>query len=207
MNEHLNWRYATKKFDPNRKISQKDLENLTETLRLAPSSFGLQPWKFVIVKDPQTRQRLKGHAWNQPQVTDASDLFVLCALTGMDEQYIRDFIEQTARQRGIAVEGLKSYEDMMSGFVKSLPPQDLQNWMKRQVYIALGMLLSECAHRKIDACPMEGFDGKKVDEVLGLAAEGLTAVAMCPVGYRASDDLSANAKKVRFDAKDVFIYR
>lgn len=205
MNNYLHWRYATKKFDPTRKVSKEALNELLEVLRLAPSSFGLQPWKFILVEDQNLRKEVRKYAWDQTQVTDASDLIVLCSLKTMDEVYIKSFVAQIAKSRGIAPEALAGYEQVMIGFAKGKSPQDLSNWMKKQVYIALGMLLYACAQKGIDSCPMEGFDSKKVDEVLGLGQEGLESVVFCPVGYRASDDTYAQHKKARFEQNEILI--
>lgn len=207
MEQVLNWRYATKKFDPAKTISEKNLKEILDALRLSPSSFGLQPWKFLVIKDKALRQELRKYAWDQPQVTDASHLIVLCVKTGMDAEYIKDFIRRTASARGTPVEALAGYQDMMLGFLKSMKPEDTANWMKHQVYIALGVLLGECAHRQIDACPMEGFDPQKFDEVLKLKELGLHATVLCTVGYRAADDHYAKLAKVRFAEDEVVIVK
>ena len=204
MNNLLHWRYATKKFDPTRKVSAEALNELLEVLRLAPSSYGLQPWKFVVVENTQLRKEIRKHAWDQSQVTDASDLIVLCSLKNMDEAYIKNFVIQIAKSRGVAPQSLAGYEQMMVGFAKSKTPSELAHWMKRQVYLALGMLLYACAQKGIDSCPMEGFDAQKVDEILGLDQENLESVVFCPVGYRASDDAYATHKKIRFEPNEVF---
>ena len=205
MHDHLNWRYATKKFDSSKKISKQDFAELLEVLRFSPSSYGLQPWKFVIVHDPVLRKKLRPHAWNQPQVTDADTLFVFCALKTMDENYVKKYVGRIAQIRGVTSESLLGYEQMMMASFNGKSPEVILQWMKNQVYIALGVFLSECAHRKIDACPMEGFDSKKFDEILELPKEGLESVVLCAVGYRAGDDHYAHQKKVRFDKNEVFI--
>lgn len=205
MNDYLNWRYATKKFDPFKKISKQDLVELLEVLRMAPSSYGLQPWKFIVIENQELRQQLRKHAWNQPQVTDCSALIVLCSLKEMDENYIKNFVAQIAQARGVTLESLAAYEQMMVDFLKGRSAQDNSYWMKNQVFIALGMLLCACAFKKIDACPMEGFDAKAFDKVLGLDAQGIESVVLCPVGYRAADDKYAALKKVRFQENEVFI--
>lgn len=207
MDQHLNWRYATKKFDPARKISIEHFSYLLEVLRLSPSSFGLQPWKFIIVKEPVLRKELRLHAWNQPQVTDADTLIVFCALKTMDEKYVKNFVDRMVQVRGVSRESLLGYEQMMMGSIKGRNPESIFQWMKNQVYIALGFFLNECAHLKIDACPMEGFDAKKFDEILGLTQQGLESVVLCAVGYRAPGDHYADLKKVRFDKNEVFIDR
>jgi len=205
MNDAMNWRYATQKFDPAKKIPKHELGQLMEVLRLSPSSFGLQPWKFVIVRDPALREELRAHAWNHPQVTEADVLIVFCALKNLDEPYVRRYVDRIAQVRGLTKETLlRDVQKMMIAF-KGKSPEAISQWMKRQVYIALGMLLSECAHRRIDACPMEGFDARKFNEILGLSKEGIESVVLCALGYRAEDDPYAALKKVRFDKNEVFI--
>jgi nitroreductase len=207
MNDHLNWRYTTKKFDPAKKISESEFGSLLEVLRLAPSSYGLQPWKFVVVRDVSLRSRIKIHAHGQAQVIEASHLIVFCALRSMDVEYIGKYIIRIAEIRGVERKLLEGYEQSMRGFLKSQTPQEMSEWMTRQVYIPLGILLAECARRKIDACPMEGFDISGVDRDLGLKEEGATAIVLCAVGYRAADDRYAGLKKVRFETKELFIER
>lgn len=207
MNDHLHWRYTTKKFDPSQKVSEKEFCSLLDVLRLSPSSYGLQPWKFVTVSQPEMRARLKEYAWGQPQVVDASHLIVCCARTAIDDAYIRRHMEQISKMRRVGLESLTKYEQSIRNFVRSQTQQELENWIKRQLYIPLGMLLDECAHRKIDACAMEGFDEKKVDAALDLEDQGVTSVVFCGVGYRAADDIYAGLERVRFESKDIFIER
>ncbi len=205
MNDFLNWRYATQKFDPAKKIPEKKFRELLESLRLAPSSYGLQPWKFIVVRDEGLRKNLRKYAWNQPQVTDASHLIILCALKTIDPNYVKDFTARIAKSRGVTPKSLLRYEQAMLNSLKTMSAPTLSDWMKRQVYLALGMLLSQCAQKQIDSCPMEGFDAKKFDEVLGLKKIDLESVVLCPIGYRAKDDQYARLKKVRFTKTEVFI--
>jgi nitroreductase len=205
MNDDLNWRYATKKFDSSKKISKQALAELLEVLRFSPSSYGLQPWKFIIIHDPDLRKKLRPHAWNQLQVTDADTLIVFCSLKTIDEKYIKNYTDLIAKVREVPRESLSGYEHIMINFFKGKSPEVISQWMKHQVYIALGLFLAECAHRKIDACPMEGFDSPKFNEILNLPQQGLEAVVLCAIGYRAMDDHYAHLKKVRFDKNDVFI--
>lgn len=201
--DHLNWRYATKKFDPSRKISDAELKEILEVLRLAPSSFGLQPWQFLVVNDPELRQKLRPHTWNQPQVVEASHLIVLCSLETVDEAHIKNFICHTAECQGVAEDSLSGYQRVITNFLKKMSPQEIKKWMDNQIYLALGMLLAECAHRRIDTCPMEGFEPEKYDEILGLREKGLRTVVLCPIGYRSADDKYASLKKVRYDAEKI----
>ncbi|MDE2027792.1 MAG: NAD(P)H-dependent oxidoreductase [Candidatus Omnitrophica bacterium] len=205
MNSHLNWRYATKKFDPSRRIPKQDLDQLLEVLRISPSSFGLQPWKFVVVQDRGLREKLRSHAWNQSQITDADTLIVFCALKTMDEGHIRNYVDVISKVRGVPKESLLNYEQVMIGALAGKSPEAAAHWMGNQVYLALGVFLAECARRKIDACPMEGFDVQQFDEILELPQQGLQSVVLCAVGYRAMDDHHAVLKKVRFERNQVFI--
>jgi len=195
------------KFDSSRKISKQEFAQLLEVLRYSPSSYGLQPWKFVIVQDPVLRKKLRHYAWDQSQVTDADILIVFCALKTMDEKHIKRYADLIAKVRGITRESLLGYEQMVMAALKGKSAEEISQWMKNQVYIALGILLAECAHRKIDACPMEGFDPKKFDEILELPKVDLESVVLCTIGYRAVDDQYAKLKKVRFDQNEVFIDR
>lgn len=199
----LEWRYATKKFDPAKKVPEKDVEELLEVLRLAPSSFGLQPWKFLVIKNPQIRQKLCEAAWNQPQVTDASHLIVLCARTDVDEKFVKHFVEAIAQTRKVPVESLNGYQDIMVGSMSSKTEQVRIDWSKKQVYLALGMLLEAAALNGIDAAPMEGFDPQKYDEILNLKNEHATTAVLCALGYRAEDDPAAKQAKVRFPKEEV----
>lgn len=205
--ESLNWRYATKQFDPLKKILPADLNVLKQSLRLAPSSFGLQPWKFIHVTNKELREKIKAAAWNQSQVTDASDLFILAAKTDMSEEYIKQFISLISTTRNMPLESLEGYKQMMLGFNASLTPQQRASWSQRQVYIPLGTLLTSAALLKIDACPMEGFNVEQVNEILDLTKEGLTATVLCAIGYRSAEDKTAGYQKVRYPEEAVFSER
>jgi len=197
--ETLNWRYAVKKFDATKKISDTDWKTLEDSLVLTPSSYGLQPWKFLIVQSPEVRKKLTPASWNQTQVEDCSHFVVLASKTTLDEKYISNFINDAATQRGMDAAKLEGYKKMMMGDLLQGPRSKIiQEWATRQVYIALGNLMTCSALLEIDTCPMEGIDPVKYDEILGLkGTDYLTAVA-CAVGYRSSDDKYAQAKKIRF---------
>ncbi len=206
-NDNLQWRYATKKFDPTKKLTDAQLNDLLDAMQLSASSYGLQPYKFIVVTNPELREKIKEHAWGQSQVTDASHLIVICAQKTIDENYVDAFVDLVAKERGVPTDALKGYRDMMVGTVKGRTPEELATWMKCQAYISLGFLLSAAAQNKIDACPMEGFDPAHVNVDLGIVEENLTAVAFCPVGFRAADDASAAYKKVRFPKEELFIFK
>lgn len=196
----LNWRYATKAFDPARRIPDATWAALEQALVLSPSSFGLQPYRFVVVSDPATRVQLLPHAWGQKQVVDASHFVVFAARTDVKAADIDTFLERTAEVRGVSVESLAGYRGMMAGMLlsdgfKSIAP----HWAARQAYIALGNLMTTAALLGVDACPMEGFVPAEFDKLLGLAEQGYTTVVACALGYRAAEDKYATLPKVRFD--------
>jgi nitroreductase len=203
----LTWRYATQKFDPAKKLTAEQLSTLLESARLAPSSFGLQPWKFVVVQNPELRQKISAAAWNQAQVTEASDLIVLCAKTTLDETYVDRYMKLIADTRGISAENLGGLKAMIMGSVARRSPSEVTDWNKRQTYIALGTLLTAAALHGIDASPMEGFDPQQVDDILGLAQEGFTSAALCAVGFRNAHDPAAEHKKARFPLNEIVSYR
>ncbi|MEI6042627.1 MAG: NAD(P)H-dependent oxidoreductase [bacterium] len=205
----MNWRYATKAFDTEKKLSDEQFNNLLEVTRLSASSYGLQPWKIIVVKNPETRTEIKNNSWGQTQVTDASHLVVFAIPTDLNDAFVDKFIGTVSTTRGVDVANLDGYSQMIKGAIKSKTEQGgvqaVKDWAARQAYVALGTLLTACAVEKIDSCPMEGFDSKKVDELLGLAELGLESVVMCPVGYRSEADTSANDKKVRFSKEEIVI--
>lgn len=201
----LEWRYATKKFDPSRKISGADMKNLTESVRLAPTSFGLQPFRLLSVTDPAQRAQLVTASWGQHQVQDASHLFVFATLTSLDEAYVDRFIDSTCRARSVSKDKLEGYTNMMKGFLQGLSEEGLRHWASKQAYIAAGFLMETAALLQIDTCPMEGFDAKQYDGILGLSKLGLSAALVMPVGYRSAEDPLAKAAKVRFPASEMVI--
>lgn len=203
--DDLNWRYATKAFDPEKKVSKEDLETLLEALRLTPSSFGLQPWAFVVVETQEILEQLLPVSWNQQQVTQASHTFVLCRKESMDEAYVDRYIADLCEKRGMKVEDMGGLSKVIKDFLSKHSEESLKQWMSDQVYIALGQLMTVAATMKIDACPMEGFDSNGYDEILGLKEKGLSSVVVCPVGYRASDDKYATLTKIRWELDDLVV--
>lgn len=203
--EALQWRYATKVFDTNKKLSEEQKSVLLESLRMSASSYGLQPWKFVVVTNPEVRMKLKEAAWGQPQITDSSELIVLCVKKNVDSALVDTWMQSIAKQRGVEVETLKGYADMINGSLAGRTPEAAKEWASRQVYIALGTLLTAAAVLEIDACPMEGFDNKKFDEILGLDAMGVESRVLAAVGFRSPEDKMANLPKARFPKEDVVV--
>jgi len=199
----LNWRFAVKKFDPARKIPAVTWQTLEHALVLSPSSYGLQPWKFVVVDDPAVRAELLAASWNQSQIVDASHLVVFAVKADVGPADARRLIDRTADVRGVPAASLDPYHRMMVGSLTSLPPAEVAEWMTRQVFIALGVFLTTAAFVGVDACPMEGFEPEKYDEILGLNGKGYKSVVLATAGYRHPADPSATAAKVRYPHAEV----
>jgi len=204
----LTWRYATKRFDPTKTIPAETWHALEQSLRLAPSSFGLQPWHFVVVTNPALRQELQAHSWNQPQLVEASHIVVITSLKTVDEKDIDTFINLVATTRNQTAADLASYRGMIAGFVKHLnETKTVESWTARQAYLALGFLLSSAAMLGIDTCPLEGIDPNQYNKLLNLDITPYSTRVACALGYRAANDGYANAKKVRFAHEQVISYR
>ena len=205
LEDALQWRYATKRFNPGKKISPRDWATLERSLLEAPSSFGLQPWLFVTVASEGLRAELRPHSWNQPQVVEASNLIVLAARTSVDASYVDGYVQRISQVRGVPASALEGYRTMMNGFISSLTaPGAVEAWCTHQVYLALGMLLSCAASLEIDACPLEGIDRTAYNEILDLPGRGFSAKVAVALGYRSDDDELARMAKVRFPAEQVF---
>ena len=200
----LRWRYATKKFDPARKIPAATWSALEESLRLAPSSFGLQPWKFFVVDHPDLRKQLMAVSWNQAQVVDASHLVVFTVKKGVGPADANKFADAIIAQRGLKPEQVEPYRQMMLGFLNHLPAGfDVDGWSARQVYIAIGQFMASAAALGIDTCPMEGLDPAAYDRILGLEAKGFQTLCAMPAGYRHADDGYAKLAKVRYPLAEI----
>ena len=205
--QQLQWRYATKKFDPTKKIPDDTWKALEQSLVLAPSSFGLQPWKFFVVRNPEIRSQLLAHSLGQAQVVDASHLVVFAIKKDLDAAYVDRYVERMAEVQQTSVDNLQKFAGVVKGFMEKPPlPLDINEWSSRQLYIALGEFMTVAAMLGVDTCPMEGLVPSKYDEVLGLPAQGYKTVAACPAGYRAADDHSASRPKIRFKTEDVVEY-
>jgi nitroreductase len=203
----LSWRYATKKFDPSRKIPADQWATLEQAIVMSPSSYGLQPWRFVVVDTAATREKLRVASWNQPQITDAARLVVFARRTTMTAQDVQKYIDRIVEVRGVPAAALDGFKNTMLGSVTTGSPGfDAGVWAARQCYIALGIFLSSAAMMQIDACPMEGIETAKYDEILGLTSQGYAATVVATAGYRASDDTFATMKKVRFPLEQVITH-
>ncbi|MEP6900680.1 MAG: NAD(P)H-dependent oxidoreductase [Actinomycetota bacterium] len=201
--EQLNWRYATKSYDAAKKVSAEDWETLETALTLAPSSFGIQPYKFIVVTDQEKKEKLRPAAYGQPQITDASHLVVFAYKKTLTVGDIEHYVDRITEIRGQARETLTDYENIMKGSAKqAVDGGYIEIWNSRQAYIALGFLLETAALLGIDATPMEGFDAAQFNEILGLT--DYSAVVLAAVGYRHEEtDWLANLPKVRFPKEEL----
>lgn len=198
--KNLEWRYATKMFDPAQKVSDADFATIKKAIRFTPTSFGLEPFHVVEVTDPKIRAAIREKAWDQGQVTDASHLFVFCARTDLIPRVDEYFKIASGNNLEVRAK-MKEYEQMMTGAVSAKTGATALEWASRQAYIGLGFAMAACAELSIDSCPMEGFDPVGVKEILGLPAH-ITPVVMLPVGYRLPTDKVR--AKVRFPESDLF---
>lgn len=202
--DHLNWRYATKKFDTSKKVSEDDLTKIKEAIRLSATSYGLQLFKVLDVKSEATREQLKPASWGQPQITDASNLFVFCSYADVKEEDIQEYMELKASTQGLALDALQGYGDFVKGQMTKMPIEQKQTWTAKQTYIALSNALTACAALKIDSTPIEGFEPGAYDEILGLKDQGLKATVVLAIGYRSEEDQTQHGKKVRKPMNSVF---
>jgi len=203
--KNANWRYATKKFDASKKVSSEDFTTLKEAIRLSASSYGLQPYKILIIENPEIRAQLQPVSWGQSQIVDASHLLVIANSVNLGENEIDEFIENVATTRNLPIDTLQGYADFMKSKVVSLPEEARNTWTSKQAYIALGNLLNVAADLKIDVTPMEGFESKKYNELLGLEKLGLNASIVAAIGYRHDDDATQHYTKVRKSNENLFI--
>jgi nitroreductase len=200
----LEWRYATKVFDADKKIPANVWTALEKALVLTPTSYGLQPYHFLIVQDPAKRAALLPHSWGQKQVVDCSHFLVLTARTEMTEADVTRFIARISAVRGIPAESISGYRDMMVSDVVNGPRGKIAHeWAARQAYIALGNLMTAAAMVGVDACPMEGLNPVEYDKILGLAGTGYKTVVALALGYRAASDKYASLPKVRYEVADL----
>lgn len=203
--ENQNWRYATKKFDATKKISTEDLNFLKEAIRLSTSSFGLQLYKVIIIENAELRAKLLPFAWGQTQIVDASHVIVFANQTVVNDLDIDAYIKNVSETRGMPIEALSGFGDYMKGAVNPIPADMKEIWTSKQTYLALGNLLNAAAELKIDVTPMEGFDAKKFNEILGLDALNLNAAVIATIGYRHEEDATQYYKKVRKSNEDLFL--
>lgn len=202
----FNWRYATKKFDPAKIIAADVWHALEQSLVLAPSSIGLQPWKFFVVTDAKTKIDLAEASYRQTQPADCSHFVVFAVRRDLDDLHVDRHVARMAEVREIAVEALAKFRAMtMSNLDRARTKGTLDTWQEHQIYIALGQFMASAAMLGIDTCPMEGIEAAKFDEILGLAGSGYATVVACAAGHRLTDDKYATTRKVRFKPEDVIV--
>lgn len=204
--EALNWRYATKKFDPAKKVDEPTWDALEQALLLTPSSIGLQPWRFVVVTDLAVKAQLQAASYRQPQVTDCSHFVVFAVRRDLDAEHVERHIARMVEVRGVTLDSLAKFRVMTLGNLdRARADGTLDTWQTHQIYIALGQFMASAALLGVDTCPMEGIEPEKYDEILGLAAGPFATVVACAAGYRLSEDKYATTPKVRFRREDVVV--
>ena len=203
--ESLEWRYATKKFNETKYLTNNQLDILKNAFNLTATSYGLQPVKLVVVKNKEIQQQLVAHSWNQQQVAQASHVLVICIQENLSSEDIENYFKLVKEIRNTPDEILNPFKDFLKSSISTKSEIEIFEWMKNQAYIALGNLLNVAAAERIDTCPMEGFSPEKYDEVLDLKKHNLKSTLVLPVGFRAEDDYMKDLKKVRKKLKDVVI--
>lgn len=202
--EVLNWRYATKKFDAQRKIDAAVWDTLEESLVLSPSSFGLQPWKFVVVTRQDLKSQLSSVSWGQTQPIECSHFVVFTVRRGLNNGDVDRFLKRSVEVMGRTLESFDAYKNVMVGSLdRARSAGYLDAWQAHQVYIALGQFMAAAALLGIDTCPMEGIDPARYDQILGLECSGYFTAVACAAGYRSSEDKYAQSPKVRFPRSEV----
>lgn len=200
-----NWRYATKKFDVTKKVSDHDLNILKEAIRLSSSSYGLQPYKIIIVENPELRAELQPAAWGQAQLVESSHVFVFANILNFGDDEIDNYIDHVAHTRALPKEAVAGYGSFMKSKVNELTEEQRNVWTSKQTYLALANLLNAAAELKIDVTPMEGFSPEKVNEILGLGEMGLNASLIATIGYRHEEDGTQYLAKVRKTQEQLFM--
>ncbi len=201
---NMQWRYACKKFDPTLRISEEDWDAIRRIITLSPSSVGLQPWKFIQVENPDVRRELRAVSWDQTQVTDSSHLLVFCARRDVTMEDIDRHLARLVEVRGVTLESLEGYRQMMAGLIFSKSDDDRNAWIERQAYIALGFAMSAAAQLHVDTCALEGLDPAQYDAILDLEDSPYRTLCALAFGYRSDEDRYATVPKVRFDVNEVF---
>jgi nitroreductase/dihydropteridine reductase len=203
--DSLRWRYATKKFDAQRVVPENDVEKILEAGNLAPTSYGLQPYRFIVINNQSLQEQLVPLSFNQNQVADASHVIVIAVRTDLDDDYIQAYLTRMESTRELPTGSLDGFGRVMRGTVASLSEDAMYDWNARQAYIALGTMMAEAAELGVDSCPMEGFQPDHYDELLGLPEKNLRSVLVLPIGYRADDDQAQHQPKVRWPLSDLVI--
>lgn len=203
--ESLEWRYAVKKFDSEKKLSDVQIETLKQAFNLTATSYGLQPLKLLVINNKTIQKELVAHSWNQPQVVDASHLLVICIPKEYDKKEVENYFKLVQKVRNTPDSIINPFKEFLTSEIEKKAQEELFAWNKNQAYLALGNLLTVCALEKIDSCPMEGFIPEKYDKVLKLDQQNLSSTLVLPVGFRANDDYMKDLKKVRKSVNEVVI--
>ena len=202
--ENLEWRYATKRFDAAKKLSEDQMEVLKDSINLSPTSYGLQLFKVLIIQDEQLKSKLRPLCWNQPQLEEASHIFVFCNHTQVNRDELDGYIKRKAKAHKIEVDNLNGYADFIEGKMKEKSQSEIEAWTAKQTYIAASNLMLTAAELKIDSCPMEGFENKPVNKLLKLEAKNLNAALIVTVGFRSAEDPILGKPKVRKSDEELF---
>ncbi len=201
---NLDWRYATKEFDSAQKLNDQQVHQLVECIRLAPTSYGMQPIHVKVISQQSMKENLREVSFGQSQISDCSHLFVFCIQQNTSEVHVDEYMDRLAKTRKLATEALSGYGGMIKGFLSQQSSAVKDVWAARQAYLCLGFLLHTCALLKIDACPIEGFVPESYDHMLGLTAQGLSSVVVAAVGFRSAEDVTQHQAKVRKSTAEMF---
>ena len=200
----MEWRYATKKYDTSRQLTDDQFNDLLSAVQLAPSSYGLQPYRFITVQDPAKLEEISRAAFGQPQITTAAKILAIAVETNINSQTVENYINKAAIARGTARINLEAREQFVNSRLDLLSPEQKIEWAEKQAFLAIGVLVSAAAEAGIDASPMEGFDHTQVDKILGLEAQQLKTTLLFALGYRSPDDEFAIIPKVRKTKDELF---
>jgi len=202
----LSWRYATKRMN-GQKVPSEKLDTILEAIRLSASSFGLQPYRVIVVDDPALRAKIHESACQQPQIVEGSHVLVFASWKNITNDHVDSYMSLISKERNMPIEQLAQFDEMLKGFIASKPQELLASWAARQAYIGLGFGLTAAALEQVDATPMEGFNPAEMDKVLGLEEKNLQSVALLTLGYRdTANDYLANQKKVRLSKDEFFVH-
>jgi len=201
----LEWRYAVKKFDDKASLTEQQILEVKKVFNLSASSYGLQPYKMIVVQNPELKEKLVPASFGQQQISQSAAILVFAVRTDFGMDYIDQFFKDMSTKRQIPLENLEGYKNFMKGSFANKSEDEISSWATKQVYLTMGHMLASLAALQIDACPMEGLDPQAYDKILDLDAKQLKTILAMPIGVRAPDDASATALKVRKDLSDIII--
>jgi len=201
----LEWRYAVKKFDDKASLTEQQILEVKKVFNLSASSYGLQPYKMIVVQNPELKEKLVPASFGQQQISQSAAILVFAVRTDFGMDYIDQFFKDMSTKRQIPLENLEGYKNFMKGSFANKSEDEISSWATKQVYLTMGHMLASLAALQIDTCPMEGLDPQAYDKILDLEAKQLKTIVAMPIGVRAPDDTSATALKVRKDLSDIII--